>query len=96
MYQRIYTVYILTNKTYNFYIGFTGNLSRRLFEHKYELIEGYTKRYHIHRLVYFEFFDSPIEGIMREKQLKKWSRKKKIALIREMNPTFLDLSRDWE
>ena len=73
------------------YIGVTGNLVKRIWEHKEELVEGFTKKYHIHDLVYFEFFDNPESAIKREKQLKKWSRKKKNTLVAKLNPTLKDL-----
>ena len=93
--EKNYYVYILSSDHNILYIGVTDNLERRMYEHKNDLIEGFTKKYHIHRLVYFEETDQIDIAIAREKQLKKWVRKKKLALIRTMNPRFEDLSEDW-
>ena len=89
----MYYVYILTNKTNEvLYIGVTNDLSRRLREHKTEEVSGFTKRYHVYKLVYFaEYFDVA-DAIAREKQLKHWRRTKKAVLIGEMNPEWNDLS----
>ena len=82
-----YYVYILTNeRDTRFYIGVTNNLARRVYEHKNELIDGFTKQYHIHKLVYFEDCHDINAAIEREKQLKKWTRSKKNALIERSNP----------
>ena len=87
----MYYVYILTNKTDAvMYIGVTNDLSRRLYEHKNEQIEGFTKRYHVHRLVYFEEYSEVSDAIAREKQLKHWVRNKKNSLIQEQNPNWDD------
>ena len=92
-----YYVYILTNWKGNvMYIGVTNNLERRLYEHKNELVEGFTKKYHVHKLVYFEETSDVRAAIEREKQLKNWSRGKKNALVETMNPPWEDLSRGWE
>ena len=88
-------VYILSSENGTLYIGVTNDLERRVYEHKFENIEGFTKMYHIHRLIYFEETDQVDVAISREKQLKKWSRKKKLALVKTLNPTFDDLSKDW-
>jgi putative endonuclease len=77
------------------YTGVTSNLERRLFEHKQHLVEGYTKRYNITKLVYYDETNDVIEAITREKQIKGWLRQKKIALIESMNPEWKDLSEDW-
>ena len=83
----MYYIYILTNQTNSvMYVGVTNNLQRRIYEHKQELIEGFTKRYHIHKLVYFEEYSDINEAIAREKQLKKWTRSKKNHLIETKNP----------
>ena len=83
----MYFVYILTNKNNtSLYIGVTDDLKRRVYEHKSEQIEGFTKRYHIHKLVYFEEYSDINEAIAREKQLKKWTRSKKNHLIETKNP----------
>ena len=78
----MYFVYFLTNKTNRvLYIGVTRDLKRRYHEHKSERVEGFTKRYHIHKLVYYEVFHDPLKAIEREKQLKGWRREKKNNLI---------------
>jgi putative endonuclease len=92
----MYYVYILTN-TYNtvLYIGITNNLERRLYEHKNKLVDGFTKKYNLHKLVYFDSTTDVRAAIEREKQLKGWTRAKKNALIAESNPNWIDLSEDW-
>ena len=91
----MYYVYILTNKTNNvLYIGMTNDIHRRIYEHKSEIVDGFSKRYHTHKLVYFEKYSNPTEAISREKQLKGYKRFKKIALIEQMNPSWKDLSDD--
>ena len=87
----MYYVYILTNKSATLYIGVTNNLERRLYEHKHKYLEGFTKKYNINTLIYFEEYSDLIEAIAREKQLKGWSRKKKIYLIKSINPLFEEL-----
>ncbi len=91
-----YFVYILTNQHGNvMYIGVTNNLERRLLEHKQELVDGFSKRYHVHKLVYVEQTNSIESAIAREKQLKGWTRAKKNALVETLNPAWRDLSEDW-
>ena len=90
-----YYVYIMTNKSRTLYIGVTSNLEKRGYEHKNKLIEGFTKKYNIIRLVYFEQTRDVNSAIAREKQIKGWLRKKKIALIEKANPYWEDLSGDW-
>ena len=95
--NKTYAVYILTN--YNettFYIGVTGNLQKRIWEHKNKVVEGFTKKYNVDRLVYYELTEDVESALNREKQLKRWHRQWKINLIKEMNPEFKDLSLDWE
>ena len=93
----MYFVYILSNWDDSvLYIGVTGNLPRRLYEHRNGLADGFTKKYNVHKLVYHENSNDVYSAISREKQLKKWSRKKKIELIERMNPEWADLSKDWE
>ncbi|RJQ38076.1 GIY-YIG nuclease family protein [Candidatus Microgenomates bacterium] len=88
-----YFIYILTNE-YNttFYIGVTNNIEKRLFEHKLELTESFTKKYKLKKLVYLEEYSNINDAIAREKQLKNWHREWKINLIRKVNPEFKDLS----
>ncbi len=92
-----YYVYILRNKTNTvLYIGVTDNIQRRIYEHKNELLEGFTKKYHVHYLVYYEMYQNIKDAIAREKQLKGWTRIKKVNLIESMNPMWRDLSEEWE
>ncbi|OJW51494.1 MAG: hypothetical protein BGO67_06970 [Alphaproteobacteria bacterium 41-28] len=89
-----YFVYIMTNKSKGtLYIGITNNLIRRVYEHKNELTDGFTKKYKIKRLVHFEVFDYVHNALQREKTLKHWKRDWKIRLIEELNPQWKDL---WE
>jgi len=91
-----YYVYILTNwNNHVMYIGVTNDLIRRLYEHKNELIDGFTKKYHVHKLVYYEHTSDVRTAITREKQLKGWLRAKKNALVEAMNPQWKDLSEEW-
>ena len=93
----MYFVYMLTNWDDSvLYIGVTGNLPKRLYEHRSGLVEGFTKKYNVHKLVYFEQTDDVYSAISREKQLKKWSRMKKNMLVNSVNPQWRDLSEDWE
>ena len=84
--MRQYFVYIMTNQSKTLYIGVTNNLERRVYEHKQKLVPGFTKRYNMTSLAYFESTSDVREAITREKQLKGWLRSKKIALIINMNP----------
>ena len=80
-------VYILASKKNGtLYIGVTSDLVKRVYEHKNDLIHGFTQKYHVHRLVYYEETNSPDSAITREKQIKKWKRQWKIELIEEFNP----------
>lgn len=88
-----YYVYIMTNQRNTvFYTGITSNLGERTQAHKDKLVKGFTKKYNIDKLVYYEVFENPKEAILREKQIKAGSRKKKIDLILKNNPEFKDLS----
>jgi putative endonuclease len=88
-----YYVYILTNKSNKvIYIGVTNDLGRRMFEHKNKLVEGFTKRYNLMKLVYYEATDDVESAIAREKQLKNWHRDWKIGLVNQSNPDWQDLS----
>jgi len=92
MKQKYYYVYILSNKYNNvLYVGITNDLIRRVYEHKNKLIEGFTEKYNVDKLVYYELFNDPINAITREKQLKGYSRKKKVELINSFNPEWEDL-----
>ncbi len=87
-----YYVYIMSSLSGVLYIGFTSDLRKRVFEHKNDIVEGFTKKYRCHKLVYYEAGES-FEGVLeREKQLKKWRRDKKIWLIEKINPTWKDLT----
>lgn len=88
-------VYIMTNKSKTLYVGVTNNLQRRVYEHKNKMIRGFTSKYNITKVVYFEVFNDIESAIKREKQIKGWLRKKKIDLIESMNPEWNDLSEEW-
>ncbi len=91
-----YYVYILANrKSGTLYVGVTNNLARRLYEHVNGLTKGFTKKYDVHRLVYFELTSDVTSAIAREKQLKNWKREWKIALIEKENPDWNDLSKEF-
>ena len=90
-------MYILSNRDDSvLYIGVTSNLTRRLYEHRNHLADGFTKKYNIHKLVYFKETSDVYSAISREKQLKGWSRKKKNDLISKMNPEWKELSASWD
>jgi len=90
--NKICAVYILTNfNETTFYIGVTSDLKKRIYEHKNKVVEGFTSKYNVDRLVYYELTDSIVTAINREKQLKRWHRQWKINLIKEHNPEFIDL-----
>jgi len=90
-------VYIMTNRprSHVLYTGVTGNLPRRLFEHKNKLLPGFTSRYNLTRLAYYERFADPGAAIEREKEIKGWRRSKKIRLIESVNPHWGDLAEHW-
>ena len=92
MSTKVYCVYIMTNEWHTtFYIGFSSDLKIRVYEHKEKLVEGFTRRYNLTKLVYYECGED-YEGVLaREKQLKRWNRAKKIALIKKTNPALKDL-----
>ena len=90
-----YYVSILTNRSKTLYTGVTNTLQRRLYEHKHHLVAGFTSKYHITRLVYFEETSDVNAAIAREKQIKGWVRAKKVALIESINPDWRDLSEEW-
>jgi putative endonuclease len=91
-----YYLYIITNKKEGtLYIGVTNNLERRMFEHKQKLIEGFSAKYNLDKLVYFETYQYINDAIRREKLMKKWKRQWKVNLIVEDNPCWNDLSLDW-
>jgi len=90
-----YYVYIMSNKSGTLYAGITNDLERRVYQHKNKLIEGFTKRYNISRLVYYESTNDVMAAIAREKQIKGMLRNKKIELIKTLNPEWKDLSEGW-
>lgn len=90
-----YYVYIMASRSRTLYTGITNDLERRAFEHKEKLVPGFTTKYKIERLVYFEATEDVHAAISREKQIKGWTRRKKLALINSMNPTWKDLSEAW-
>lgn len=91
MQNKHYFVYILSSISKVLYIGVTNDLKRRVWEHKIELMGGFTKKYRIKKLVYYETYNDVNTAIEREKQIKKWRREKKIALIESVNPSWKDL-----
>lgn len=93
--SKAFYVYILSSRSGTLYIGVTNDLARRIYEHKHGVAPGFTSRYKINRLVYMEEFDRADDAIGREKQLKGWSRTRKITLIESLNPTMKDLSVQW-
>ena len=91
-----YYVYILTNWNNRvMYVGVTNDLERRLYEHRHRLADGFTKRYNVHKLVYFEQTGDVLAAIEREKQIKGWLRRKKNELVESENPLWEDLSERW-
>ena len=93
--SKTYYVYIMSNQSRTLYIGLTNNIQRRVREHKDGLVEGFTLRYKINALVYIESFGDIDSAITREKQIKRWSREKKLHLINQENPDWHDLSDGW-
>jgi putative endonuclease len=94
MHEKQYFVYIMANTGGVLYVGVTSNLEARVDQHKHKRLDGFTKRYNITRLVYFEATNDVLAAIAREKQIKGWRRSKKIALIESMNAQWKDLSED--
>jgi putative endonuclease len=90
-----YCVYILSSETKVLYIGITTDLARRMSEHQRKLVPGFTAKYNVTHLVYYESFGDVHDAIAREKELKGWLRRKKVALIRSVNPDWKDLSEGW-
>ena len=88
-------VYILASKRNGtLYVGVTSDLTKRISEHKHNLIEGFTRKYNVHELVFYEVHDDIEAAILREKQIKKWNRRWKLHLIEEINPDWRDLYRE--
>jgi putative endonuclease len=88
-------VYILSSRTRRLYVGVTSDLIRRVWQHRDGTIRGFTRKYSVNRLVYFEPSDQPMLAIRREKQIKTWARVKKLALVESMNPGWVDYSEHW-
>ena len=93
--RRYYCVYIMGSLSGTLYIGFSGNLHKRIFQHKFHHFEGFTDKYDVTRLLYWESYDDVHKALARETQLKGWTRAKKIALIVRRNPHWVDLAADW-
>ena len=92
--HRQYFVYILSNKYHTvFYTGITNDLIRRVFEHRSKLVDGFTKKYNVNKLLYYEMYQDSLAAIMREKQIKDYRREKKVELVNGFNPLWKDL---WE
>ncbi|MEO0025634.1 MAG: GIY-YIG nuclease family protein [candidate division WOR-3 bacterium] len=90
--SRQFYVYLMASKTETLYLGVTADLRRRVYEHKHKLVPGFTARYNINWLVWYEVYEDLVNAITREKQIKRWRREKKETLIRQMNPGWRDLS----
>ena len=90
-----YYVYIVSNIARTIYVGVTKDLERRVYQHRHKPLPGFTARYGLDQLVYYEVADSPSVAISREKQIKGWRRSKKVALIESVNPRWEDLSAEW-
>ena len=94
--NRVYCVYILANQSGMLYTGVTSDLARRMLEHKEKRLPGHSSKYNIRRLVYWEEFGEVEMAIAREKQIKRWRRGKKVALVESVNPGWRDLAEGWE
>ncbi len=93
--MRRFYVYIMTNRSRTLYIGVTNDLERRVAEHREKRVPGFTARYNLDLLIQYDEFTDVVQAIAREKQLKGWTRAKKIALVEAANPHWEDLARDW-
>ena len=93
--EKLYYVYILASRSRNLYTGVTNSVRRRIVQHRFKLKPGFTSKYNIFRLVYFEMFGDIRMAIAREKEIKAWRREKKVWLIKKHNPTWADLAADW-
>src|SRR5579863_1070926 len=94
--ERRYFIYLMSNPSRTLYTGMTNSLRRRVREHKLKLTPGFAANYNITRLVYFESFEDVRNAIEREKQIKAWTREKRLALVESTNPKWEDLSREWD
>jgi putative endonuclease len=95
MHEGAYFTYIMASRSHTLYIGVTGDLLKRVFQHKWKEHGGFTARYNCDRLVWFQSHQDVRKAIAREKELKSWRRSKKLALIESVNPAWADLSREW-
>jgi len=95
MQMKEYYVYILSNKSGTLYTGVTNNLEQRVYQHRTKMVEGFTKKYNINMLLYFESTNDITIAIAREKQIKGMLRSKKLELIKTLNPELKDLSEEW-
>jgi len=95
MHDGPYFTYVMASRSHTLYIGITGDLQRRVFQHKWKEHAGFTARCNCDRLVWFEGYQEVVQAIAREKQLKGWKRSRKIDLIESVDPAWIDLSRDW-
>ena len=95
MEEKMYYCYIVASRSHNFYVGMTSEIEIRVRQHKEGRFDGYSKKYNCNRLVWFERYPYVYNAIAREKQLKGWSRAKKIVLIERENPAWVDLSEEW-
>jgi putative endonuclease len=93
--EKRYYLYIMASRSLTFYTGVTGDIYNRALQHKAGEIEGFTKKYNVNRLVYYETFKYVNNALAREKQVKAWTRAKRLALIKTMNLTWKDLAEDW-
>ena len=93
--MKTFYVYIMGSASNTLYTGMTNDITKRVYQHKNHLIQGFTQKYNVIRLLYFETFRSPSSAINREKQIKKWRRQKKLKLIQSTNPNHDDLAKDW-
>jgi putative endonuclease len=92
--EKTYFVYIMSNRSKMLYTGVTNDVEMRAFQHKSKSIPGFTQKYNLYKLVYFERFGHVRDAIRREKQIKGWLRRKKVALIESLNPKWADLVED--
>ncbi len=88
-------MYIVASRSRTLYVGVTNDLERRVYEHKKKLLPGFTSKYNISRLVHYEETENVLSAIAREKQIKGWTRAKKVALVESTNPTWEDLAEEW-
>ena len=94
--MRQYYVYIMSSKRRTLYVGVTRDLHRRVYEHRDKLVEGFTRRYNVTQLIYYEATPDVESAIAREKEIKGWLRTKKVRLIESLNPVWADLAEEWQ